>query len=444
MPSKLSDPAIHYLSVGEIARAVATGHLSAVEVVTAHLARIDAVNPQLNALVKIDRDQALASAVEADARVRNGQALGPLHGVPFTVKDVIDLAGVIGAAGIPERCHLVAATDAVVVARLKAAGAIAIGKTNCPPGGGGGETDNPVYGRTSNPHDLHRSPGGSSGGEAAAVAAGLSAFGVGSDSGGSLRVPAHFCGVVTLKPTVGRVPHTGVFNHPGGLSDVRSQIGIVARTVRDVELVWPLLAGPDGCDSGVIPMPLPPVGAVTGDRANSMNLRGLKVALYSDDGIATPSTETVATVNAAGRALSRAGASVESARPPDLDQAWTITRRYWAMDELTGREVQQLFADWDLFRSRQLAFMADFDAIVCPADATTAPLQGVVPPLLFSYSLPSSLCGWPGAVVRAGTDRAGLPIGVQIIARPWHEHIALALAARVESVLGGWQAPHGV
>jgi amidase len=321
----------------------------------------------------------------------------------------------------------------VVVARLRAAGAILLGTTNCPPGGAGGETDNPVYGATRNPHDLRRSPGGSSGGEAAAIAAGASAFGLGSDSGGSLRVPAHFCGVATLKPTVGRVPSTGVFNHPGGLSDPRSQIGVLARSVADLALVAPLLAGCDGHDSAVVPMPWAPVEGV--------DLTRLRVSIYADDGIATPTPETIAAVQLAGQVLRDAGAQLTAARPAGLREAGRITRSYWGMDTLTGREVQQLLEDWDRFRSEQLAFMGNFDAVLCPVDARPAPLHGQAHADLFSYTLPQSLCGWPGAVVRAGTSAEGLPIGVQISTSPWREDIVLALAGCIEQALGAWPPP---
>lgn len=436
MTPTLESTALHTLDACDIAAAVATGRLRAVAVVTAHLERIAAINPRLNAMVQITADAALRVAAVADAQVARGAPLGPLHGVPFTVKDVIDAAGVVGAAGMPERAAFVPVADAAVVTRMKAAGAILLGKTNCPPGGGGGETDNPVYGQTRNPHDLARSPGGSSGGEAAAVAAGLSPLGIASDSGGSLRVPAHFCGIVTLKPTVGRVPNTGVLNHPGGLCDVRTQIGVLGRSVRDVALAWPVLAGPDGCDSGVIPMPLP-------DAFDAVELRRLRVALYSDDGITPPTVQTVAAIEAAGEALRAAGASVVRTRPPGLRNVASITRRCWAMGELDGGAVQRLLADWDAFRSEQLAFMQAFDAIVCPVDAGTAPHCGEVPSTLFSYTLPFSLCGWPGAVVRIGSDGEGdgLPIGAQITARPWHEHVALALAAQLEAAFGRWPAP---
>ncbi len=327
----------------------------------------------------------------------------------------------------------------MVVQRLKAAGAILLGKSNCPPGGAGGVTDNPVYGATLNPHDLAHEPGGSSGGEAAAVAAGLTALGLGSDSGGSLRVPAHYCGIATLKPTVGRVPNTGVLNHPGGLSDPRSQIGVMARSVADLALAWPLLTGVDHCDSGVVPMPalLPALG----DSAPPDELAGMRVAIYSDDGLSTPTAETVSTVLAAGAALQAAGAVVVAACPPNLSDAIDITRRYWVMDELGGAAVQTLLADWDHFRSTALAFMAGFDAILCPVESDVAPRLGETRQQMFSYTLPYSLCGWPGVVVRAGCSGTGLPIGVHITARPWHEHVALGLAARIERVLGGWQAP---
>jgi amidase len=203
--------------------------------------------------------------------------------------------------------------------------------------------------------------------------------------------------------------------------------------VRDVALAWPLLAGIDDCDSGVVPMPLPP--------ARPIDSSSLRVAVYSSDGIAPPSAETIAAVDAARATLQSAGVQVEFACPPCLSDAIAITQRYWAMDELSGRETQLLLADWDRFRSAQLAFMSAFDAIVCPADSGPAPRSGEARSTMFSYTLPFSLCGWPGAVVRVGTDPEGLPIGVQVTARPWHEHVALALAALLESAHTGWQAP---
>ncbi|MEE8567387.1 MAG: amidase, partial [Anaerolineales bacterium] len=245
-----------YASATALAQRIRAKDVSSEEIVNACLQRIEAVNPRLNAVVQLAADTARAEAREADAALAREKIKGPFHGVPFTVKDVFDTAGVISAAGIEERASYVPEQDAVVVARMRAAGAILLGKTNCPPWGAGGESDNPVYGRTNNPYDQTRTPGGSSGGEAAIIAAGGSPLGLGSDSGGSIRVPAHFCGIAGLRPTVGRIPNTGVFNHPGGLSDPRTQIGPMSRFVEDLGLTLSVISGVDWRDSGVIPMPL--------------------------------------------------------------------------------------------------------------------------------------------------------------------------------------------
>jgi amidase len=230
-----------------LARRIAARELSAEEVVRAHLERIEETKA-INAVV------ALNPRALDDARAAPD---GPLHGVPFTVKDNIAASGLPMAIGVPERSGVVADTDATVVARLKQAGAILLGKTNCPPWGGGIETDNPVYGRTNNPYDLARTPGGSSGGEAAIVAAGGSPCGLGTDSGASIRLPAHFCGLAALKPTTGRVPLTGVLDDEGQLGtlgDPRTVVGPLARSIEDVALLFELIAGPDGRDAGVVPV----------------------------------------------------------------------------------------------------------------------------------------------------------------------------------------------
>jgi amidase len=411
----------------DLAQAIRAGSVSSAAVVDAYLQRIDRLNPRINAVVRVAAARARQQADEADAALASGAETGLLHGVPFTVKDVIDTEGVVSAAGLEERSTFIPRHDAVVVARMRAAGAILLGKTNCPPGGGGGVTDNPVYGPTRNPHDLSRSPGGSSGGEAAAIAAGLSPLGLGSDSGGSLRVPAHFCGVATLKPTSGRVPNTGVLNHPGGFSDYRTQIGPIARSVRDLALVFDVIAGEDGVDAGVIPMPR--------GRADTVSLRGLRIATYADDGLHATTTATGEAVRAAADALARAGTLVQWTRP-DISEARSITERYWRIDESSGADVLRLFEDWDRFRSRMLAFMANHDAIVCPVSADTAPPLGQGGVEIFDYTLPYSLTGWPCVVVPAATCPQRLPIGVQVVAKAWCEHTALAVAARIETALG--------
>jgi amidase len=422
-----------FLSAIRLTELIRQGEVSSVEVVEAHLARIAAVNPRINAVVQVAPD-VLDRARAADAALATDRLWGPLHGVPFTAKDNLDTAGVVTAVGIEERRGFVPQGDAVVVARLKAAGAILLGKTNVPPQGGGGMCENPVYGRTNNPYDLARTPAGSSGGEAAAIAAGLSPLGLGSDSGGSLRLPAHYCGVATLKPTTGRVPNTGAYLLPGGLTDPRSQIGPMARFVCDLWPAFAAIAGVDWCDSGVIPMPLGDPILVT--------LPALHVALMVDDGVDPPSTETAATVEAAGRCLESLGMRVETSIPEAIRRSWDVSRRYWNMTELSGAAVEQLFADWDRFRSDMLGFLRSYDVLVTPVDAHPAHRHDEAGPLKFNYTLPYSLAGWPCVVVRAGTSPEGLPIGVQVVARPWREDVAIAVAQELERALGGWQSPH--
>ena len=416
------------LSLG---RAIKTRQVSSTEVVAAYLQRIDQVNPAINAIVQRVDERALAEARAADDALARGEISGPFHGVPFTVKDIFDVAGIVSAAGLEERAAFVPERDAVVVARMREAGAILLGKTNCPPGGTGVVTDNPLYGATRNPYDLDRSPSGSSGGEAAAIAAGASPLGLGSDSGGSIRTPAHYCGIAALRPTVGRVPNTGAFELPGGLSDPRSQIGPMSRWAEDLRPVLAIVAGVDWRDSGVIPMPL-------GDPA-SVEPRGLRVACYADDGIAPPTPETTQAVQDAARALADAGVVVEQTRPPALDQVWDITVRYWQSAELTGAEMGRLIRDWDEFRTTMLGFVERYDLILCPvADEPAVPLMAEGNGI---YCLPYSLTGYPCAVVRAGTSPQGLPIGVQVVARPWREDVALAAAERIEMTLSGWSPP---
>jgi amidase len=414
-----------------LGRAIRAKRVSSAEVVDAYLQRIDQVNPAINAVVQRIDERARAEARTADAALARGETGGPFHGVPFTAKDIFDVAGVVSAAGLVERANYVPNRDAVVVARMRGAGAILLGKTNCPPGGAGVVTDNPIYGATRNPYGLYRSPSVSSGGEAAAVAAGASPLGLGSDSGGSIRTPAHYCGIAALRPTVGRVPNTGAYELPGGLSDPRSQIGPMSRWVEDLGPALAIIAGVDWRDSGVIPMPLAD--------PTSVELRDLRVACYADDGTAPPTSETAQAVQDAARALTDAGTVVEETRPPHLDQVWGITSRYWRSAELSGREVERLMRDWDGFRTAMLGFVERYDLILCPvADEPAVPLgtegNGI-------YCLSYSLTGYPCVVVRAGTSPDGLPIDVQVVARPWREDVALAAAGRIEMTLGGWSPP---
>jgi amidase len=422
-----------------LAALVADRSVSARELVEAYLRRIEDVDRAVNAVVQVDAERATVRAREADEALAAGRSWGPLHGVPFSVKDNIAAAGVVMAIGDPERAGVVAAADATVVARLGAAGAILLAKTNCPPYGGGIETDNPVYGRTSNPYDLTRTPGGSSGGEAAGIAAGCSPCGVGTDSGASVRLPAHFCGLAALKPTAGRVPVTGILDDEGqigALSDPRTQPGPIARSVADVALLLRLVAGPDGRDGGVAPVAL-------GD-PEDVDVGALRVAVHTEDGLARPTPETVATVLEAADALRAAGAAVEEARPPAGGHELTI--EVWASyGGLSAAGLYDLLRRWDVYRAGMLAFAERYDLILSPVFPEPARPHGTmnVPGELdpTSYTTPHSLTGWPAATVRCGTSPEGLPIGVQLVARPWRDDVALAAALRLERELGGWRAP---
>jgi amidase len=408
-------------SAAELAALIAARDASSREVVEAHLRRIEATNGDVNAIVQLDGERALAASEDPPA--------GPLRGVPFTVKDNLCAAGVEMAIGSPERVGVVAEGDATVVARMRAAGAILLGKTNCPEYGGGIETDNAVYGRTNHPLDRSRSPGGSSGGEAAAIAARMSPCGFGTDSGASARLPAHFCGLAALKPTAGRVPVTGVLDdlgQIGALSDPRTQVSPLARTVADVALLLRVAAGPDGADGGLAPVPLEAVGDV----------RGLRVGVMAGNGLDEPTAETVAAVEAAAGALADAGAAVRPAEQPGGGHELTID--VWSSygDGVTAEQLYDVLRRWDAFRAEMLAFMAGFDVLVTPVFPRPAPRHGEVKregerdPT--SYTTPHSLTGWPAAMVPAGRSPEGLPIGVQLVAAPWRDDVALAAALAVE------------
>ncbi|HKV89326.1 MAG TPA: amidase [Candidatus Dormibacteraeota bacterium] len=416
-------------SAGWLARAIRSKEVSSLEVVRAHLEHIHTINPRLNAVVFATAESAIKEARSADRRNKRKSGLGPLHGVPFTAKDIFDTAGLPTTAGLRMLRTNIADHDATVIARMRRAGAILIGKTNCPPAGAGEESWNSVHGGTRNPYDINRTPGGSSSGEASIIAAAGSPLGLGSDSGGSIRMPAHYCGIAALKPTAGLVPVTGAYALPGGLSDPRSQAGPMARYVSDLALVLPVLAGPDGIDSGVVPVPLP---------KRTPRLPGLRVAWYADDGMAKPTHAVAATVRAAAKALSSAGCVVTEERPPALTEAWQVTQGYWGLRHMShGR----MYKRWDAFRTELLKFMSRFDLVLSPVGPDVAPLYRikVAGDHQFSYTVPYSLTGNPCAVVRAGTSPEGMPIGVQVVARNFNDLTALRAARAIERELGGWR-----
>ncbi len=446
------------LPLTTLAAALRAGTLSSEAVTLAHLDRIAAVNPKLNAVVQVRREEALAEARAADRAPASER--GPLHGVPVTIKDSLDTAGIVTTGGTKGRASHVPREDATVVKRVKAAGAIVMGKTNTPDLTLGYETDNLVYGRTNNPFDPQRTSGGSSGGAAAIVAAGGSPFEIGSDTGGSIRLPAHFCGIAGLKPTAGRVPRTGHIIDYEGAGQFLTHIGPLARHVDDLAYVLTILAGPDRRDPYVAPVPLGDPAAVT--------VRGLRVAHFTTLAPLEPTPETAAVVASAVDALGRAGATVRPFAPVDAallyekymavlygDGGAAVSRileRWGTVDSplrdrlrrspaLPGAEITALFEWLDRWKSRMLGLFAEHDAIVCPVNVAPAPRHGTFDRASAVYTQIFNVTGWPSTAVRAGTSKEGLPIGVQVVAHPWREDVSLALAGLLEKSLGPFAGP---
>lgn len=437
-----------------MAQAVRRGDISAEALVAAHFERIDAVNPRLNAVVQLDRDNARETARAMDLRRAAGAALPPLAGVPFTVKDSFDTAGIVSTAGTTGRRNHRPERDATVVKRLRQAGAVLLGKTNTPELTLSFETDNLVYGRTNNPYDLDRTPGGSSGGAAAIVACGGAAFDIGSDTSGSLRVPAHFCGVAALKPTVGSVPRTGHII----ANDERTQIGPIARRVEDLGLILPIMEGPDGID------PLASRG-----RESRSGAEVGRVAIFASDGRAEPDVATQRVVQEIAGFLGSCGIATEWSRPRAMDDLPQLRRsdRRWieqlleaagtteVHDELAwiheppvpgrGLPNEALIERTVRFRAEMEEFMQGFDALICPIRPYPAPYHGDSLRTEYKagrwYTPAFNLTGWPVVTVRAGTAPGGLPIGVQVAARRWREDVAIEVAERIERWSGGWRAP---
>jgi amidase len=449
------------LSATQQARLIRERQISPAELIQAHLDRIAKVNPTINAAVEVLADRALAEAERAPD--------GPLRGVPFSIKDSIELAGTVSTAGtLGRRNAAPSAEDATLVARLRAAGAIPIAHTNVPDLLFAFESDNLIYGATNNPYDATRTSGGSSGGEAALIASCGSPLGLGSDAAGSVRVPAAFCGIAGIKPTSGRLPRTGHFPPAGGWIEALWQIGPMSRYVEDLATVMPLLVGSDGRDPTAVGMPFYDPRAVS--------LRELRVAFYTGNGIAAADTEVAQTVRAAAHALSDDVAQVDEARPACLENAYDLEMKLlgagggdglWQYLDTLGSQtvhpllrgwlekleryrttvlgLQKYWDEWDRYRAEMLAFLRNYDVILCPAYTHAALPHGTSTQEEnfrgFSHTMAYNVAGWPAAVVRCGESATGLPFAVQVVAPPWREDIALAVAAWLEQAFGGWKAP---
>lgn len=460
------------LSATELARIIREREASPVEAAHAYLERIEQLNPTLNAIVTIAPD-VLDQARQAEASFLRGDAPGPLHGLPITIKDTIETANLRTTSGSLIRAQYVPRVDAPSVARLRTAGAIILGKTNAAEMAMDYTADNPVFGRTNNPHDVSRTPGGSSGGEAAAIATCISAAGLGSDLAGSIRIPAHFCGIAGLKPTTGIVPGAGQFPPSIGPYSLGAAIGPMARRVEDLRILLSALR-----ETNLSTGPL----ATNSLLSRSGAIRGWRVAWYTDDDVAPVTEETRSAVALAASALSNAGLIAEQRRPPGLERGYELwlslfsrasvvqLRNFYKGREKEGGDfvrwrlataddspastLDEYINAWmerDRLRLELGQWMTDVPLIVAPVGATPALKHDTLKVTIggttlstfraFSYSQAFNVFDLPSVSVPAGVSAEGLPIGVQIVGRPFEEETVLIAAAIVEEALGGWQRP---
>jgi len=449
-----------FSSTTQLAAAIRAGKVSAEAVLEAHLAQIEQHNSALNAVVTLDVEGARRRAWRADHALKRDEVWGPLHGVPFTLKDAHATAGMRTTIGFPPMDH-VPREDSTVVARLKAAGAILMGKTNVHELLGDAlQSNNPIFGRTRNPWNPERTPGGSSGGAAAAVASGMTPFDIGSDLAGSLRIPADFCGLFGLKPTERRVSLTGFFPdpHPTPRSvRIMTCLGPLARSLEDLELLYAIIAGPDGQDTEVQPVPLDNVAVV--------KLKSLRIAVaptFPDLPVSKDICTAIATL---AQQLGRFGAVVEEALP-EFDFASAGANVGELIGMVTGafqaqKQPATLAHYLDLLDQRDQAiriweqFFEEWDMLLCPVSATSAiPHCEPGTPLTvdgqeITYWLGNAHCalfnytGHPAIVLPYQQDRDGLPIGVQIVGKRWSEAQLLGSAKAIEQITGKFQRPAG-
>jgi amidase len=412
------------------------GRLLSTDVVTACARKIERLNAAINAVVQSAVDRALSEATAFDRSRSGSDRRSGIRGLPFTAKDNFETQGIVTAIGMPQRAGVIPEDDAALIQHTRRLGGILLGKTNCPPGGAGLYTDNDVYGRTNNPYDRARTPGGSSGGEAAAIATGMSPFGFGTDSGGSVRVPAHFCGIAAVLPTARLLPVAGVLDDDGPIgpiSDPRTRVGIMTRTVADLEFVLRRLLPIKSLREPTVPLSFQEHGST---------LARLRIAVHIDNGIAAPTEETASTLTSAAAALEGECALVsETAPPAEHDLTHGVWRSYGG--KMPSAELYSLMRCWDAYRREMMVFFSSFDALICPVFDTPAPVHGRIEleGEGVGYTTPYSLTECPSAVVRCGTSPEGLPIGVQVVAAPWRDDVVLTIAAHLEEALGGWAPP---
>ncbi len=462
---------IHYRPAYELAELIRTRALSPVEVVQAHLYRIEEVNPRLNAIVIFPQEDPLALAREAEAAVMRGDELGPLHGVPFTLKDCIETAGVRMTLGSRTMEDNVSEQDALVYTRLKQAGGILLGKTNMPEFALWWETGNLVFGLTRNPWNPEHTAGGSSGGEASAVASGMSPLGLGTDLGGSIREPSSFCGLVGLKPTIGRVPYTGI--QPQVIFRA-IHVGPMTRTVRDNALAMSVLAGPDGVDPYAIDAPVQDYMALDGPVSD------LRVGFSPTAGIAVE-PEVQAAINAAAEALAGLGAQVEAVEIPGLREKdsgvisavmYNAEAGFYAGPTIAGKEnllteiFRQRFLEtparplaeyldamtqWEMLKKEVREYFSQYDLFLAPTTPMPSFPHGQTEFNIAGEALngrhalrgtvPWDLTGSPAISVPFGFTGDGLPLAVQLIGRHYDEATLLRAAHALEGCAGERRNP---
>ena len=463
----------YYLSITETYEKLRKKEISPVELVTTHLERIQALQPKLNAFVHVDAESALARAQNAEASLSRGESLLPLTAMPLSMKSNIDVAGWPCPAGSLLRKDYIPTTDAILVQRLENAGAILVGNTNVPEFLMAYETDNRINGKTSNPWNLAYSAGGSSGGEAAAISSGCSMGGVGSDGGGSIRTPAHFCGICGLKPTSGRVAATGHFPLSAGAFAWIGVVGPMARTIADLRTIFHVIQGADPGDPLSAPVPVRDIP--------SAEIHGLRIGILENPELGRATPETLSTIRRAAQTLCELGFRAEPFKPQKLDRAielwWyffgpviahlisasargkedllsPMLREYLAVAsaEPAGdiNTLLQACIDRDTLRADLMRQMRDVPVLLSPI--STAPAfphgQGNYRPgdahnyrdtMRFCQWL--NLAGFPGVSLPFGQSREGLPINIQLIGRPYEEDLLLAVAEALEHARGPWQAP---
>ncbi|MEP6491690.1 MAG: amidase [bacterium] len=453
---------IIYSSTTELAASIQARDVSACEALDAHVAQIEEHNAALNAIVTMDIEGARTRAREADDALARGELWGPLHGVPFTLKDAHATAGMRTTTGFPPLDHL-PQRDGTIAARLKAAGGNLIGKTNVAMLLSDYQSVNPIFGRTNNPWNVDRTPGGSSGGAAAAIAAGMTPFDIGTDMAGSIRIPAHFCGVFGLKPTEHRVSMEGVVPDPqGGPRPVRiiSCCGPMARTIEDLELLHRIIAGPDGHDTDVPPVPI--------GRMPEIAIENLRIA-YAPSLPGIPiAAEVRAAIEELAEELASRGAAMTEAPLPDLalgkdmmslgELIGMVTTAFQPSGKKSPATVAQ-YLEALARRDRSMVawdqFFEEWDVLLMPPSMTTAfPHCEPGSPLpvddksvsyyavsahtaLFNYS------GHPAVSMPYRTDRTGLPLGVQIIGKRWDEPRLLGIAKALSQLTGEFRRPPG-